>query len=243
MQVSRWFFRLTLAASVTVLGRAQTPVKPAAGTVLPAASATAGADAILRGGSVQWSQVPARKISLNRTPPLFDTDEPAAAEISTAEVRLLRAGGRLFVQLSWHDRTHDLADLQAVPDTPPEKRFLKIPTEAEDRFFDAAAVMVPASPGSTINPSLQMGDRGHPVHIYYWNSTRGAMLMDAAGRATTRRTGQTFPAEAVYQNARWVLTLELPDQPTGAPIAFAIWNGSQKDRDGRKYFSAWYTVE
>jgi hypothetical protein len=39
------------------------------------------------------------------------------------------------------------------------------------------------------------------------------------------------------------LTLELPDRPTGATVAFAIWNGSQKDRDGRKYFSVWQVLE
>ena len=67
--------------------------------------------------------------------------------------------------------------------------------------------------------------------------------MTAEGRATTRRTGQNFPASAVYQNNQWVVTFELPNQAAGTPLAFAIWNGSQKDRDGRKYFSVWYTLE
>jgi hypothetical protein len=243
MQVSRWFLGLTLAAFISLLGGAQTSVKPAAERMLSAASTSASADAILRGGNRRWSQVAAKKISLNRTPPLFDTDEPAAAEISVANVRLLRASGKLYVQLSWHDATRDATTLQTVPDSPPEKRFRKVPTEAEDRFFDAAAVMVPADPSSAISPSLQMGDQGHPVHIYYWNSVRGAMLMEAVGRATTRRTGQSFAVEAVYQKSQWVVTFEMADQPAGTPMAFAIWNGSQKDRDGRKYFSVWYTVE
>jgi len=26
-------------------------------------------------------------------------------------------------------------------------------------------------------------------------------------------------------------------------MAFAVWNGSQKDRDGRKYFSVWQVLE
>lgn len=243
MRVSRCIFGFMVAAAVGVSARAQTPAQPAAGSVLHVASVTADAGAIVHAESAAWNRVSAKTISLNRTPPLFDTDEPAAAEIPTAEVRVLRATGRLFVQLRWHDNTDDVADLQAVPDTPPEKRSVKMLTEAEDRFFDAAAVMVPANPGSAASPSLQMGDRADPVRIYYWNSVRGAMLMDAAGRGTTRQTGKSFPAEAVYKNAQWVLTLELADQPAGTPMAFAIWNGSQKDRDGRKYFSVWYTVE
>jgi ethylbenzene dehydrogenase len=238
------FLEVMWLANFTVVSLAQAPVRSApAGAALSVFSSTATAGAALQANSADWARATVKKISLNRTPPLFDTDEPAAAEISTADVRCLRTGGKLYVQMSWHDTTHDTASLEGVPKTAPETRFHKVPTEAEDRFFDAAAVMVPDHPGSALNPSLQMGDAEHPVHIYYWNSTRGAMLMTASGRATTRRTGQSFPASATYQNSQWVVTFELPDQTAGAPLAFAIWNGSQKDRDGRKYFSAWYSLE
>jgi hypothetical protein len=244
MRIWRWVFGLMLVAEMTLAGLAQAKVRPApAGVALFVFSSTATAGAALQGNNADWARAAFKKISLNRTPPLFDTDEPASAEIPTADVRCMRAGGKLFVQLSWHDATRDMASLEAVPETAPETRFHKVATEAEDRFFDAAAVMVPDNPDSPVNPSLQMGDAGHPVHIYYWNSTRGAMLMTASGRATTRRTGQSFPVAAVYQNNQWVVTFELTDQPSGTPLAFAIWNGSQKDRDGRKYFSVWYTLE
>jgi len=243
MQVSRLILSLALAACTSLPSRAQSPAKPDFGTKLAVTSSSASGDAVLQGGSAEWSRAAVKRISLNRTPPLFDTDEPAPTEISSADVRCIRVAGKLYVQVSWRDSTDDAATLPAVPGTPPETRFRKVPTNAEDRFFDAAAVMVPDNPGSTINPSLQMGDAEHPVHIYYWNSARGAMLMSAAGRATTRRTGQSFPAGAVYQNGQWVVTFELANQPAGTPLAFAIWNGNQKDRDGRKYFSVWYTLE
>ena len=244
MRILRWVFGLMLVAELTLAGLAQAQVRPApAGAALLVSSSTATAGAAMQGNNADWARAVVKKISLNRTPPLFDTDEPAGAEITTADVRCLRAGGKLYVQLSWRDATRDAATLEVVPETAPETRFRKVPTEAEDRFFDAAAVMLPDTPGSALNPSLQMGDAEHPVHIYYWNSARGAMLMTASGRATTRRTGNSFPASAVYQNNQWVVTFELPDHPVGTPLAFAIWNGSQKDRDGRKYFSVWYTLE
>jgi complex iron-sulfur molybdoenzyme family reductase subunit gamma len=88
-----------------------------------------------------------------------------------------------------------------------------------------------------------MGDADHPVGIYYWNATRGPMVMQAQGRGTTRRTGQSFPANGIYQKGQWSVTLELPDLPAGTTLAFAVWNGSQKDRDGRKYFSVWQMLE
>ena len=244
MRILRWMFGLMLVVGFAAACFAQAQGKSApAGAAISVASSSATAGADLQANSADWARAAVKKISLNRTPPLFDTDEPANADITTADVRCLRAGGKLYVQLSWHDTTSDAAALEEVPQSAPETRFHKVPTEAEDRFFDAAAGMVPDNPGPALNPSLQMGDAEHPVQIYYWNSTRGAMVMTASGRETTHRTGRSFPVSAAYQSGQWVVTFEMPDQPAGTPLAFAIWNGSQKDRDGRKYFSVWYGLE
>ena len=223
---------------------AQAGAKPAAGQSLSVAASSASADNLLNGGAAAWNQIAAKRVALNRTPPLYDTDEPATLDIPSVDVRTARAGGKLLVQLSWRDPTHDAIALAEVPNTPPETRFRKVQTEANDRFFDAAAVMFPAKAGSgAIAPSLQMGDADHPVEIYYWNATRGAMVMQAQGRGTTRRTGQNFPANSTYQNGQWNVIFELPDLSAGTTVAFAVWNGSQKDRDGRKYFSVWQVLE
>lgn len=223
---------------------AQTKAKPAPGQSLSVAASSASADNLLHGGPAAWNQIRMRHVALNRTPPLYDTDEPATLEISGVDVRLARVSKNLLVQLSWRDATHDAVILTEVPETAPETRFRKVQTEADDRFFDAAAIMFPTKPGSgAIAPSLQMGDAEHPVEIYYWNATRGAMVMQAQGRGTTRRTGQSFPVNSTYQNGQWNVIFELPDLPTGTTVAFAVWNGSQKDRDGRKYFSVWQVLE
>jgi complex iron-sulfur molybdoenzyme family reductase subunit gamma len=234
---------VSVSLQLSAGGWAQT-AKLAAGQSLSVAASSAGVDTLLNGGPTAWSQIAMKRVALNRTPPLYDTDEPATPEIATVDVRLTRASGKLLVQLSWHDATDDSAKLAEVPNTPPETRFRKVPTEAEDRFFDAAAVMFPAKTAAgAIAPSLQMGDAEHPVEIYYWNSTRGAMVMQAQGRSTTRRTGESFPTNGIHQKGQWSVTMELPDLPAGTTLAFAIWNGSQKDRDGRKYFSVWQVLE
>ena len=223
---------------------AQGGAKPVAGQSLPVAASPASVDTLLNGGPAAWNRIALKHVALNRTPPLYDTDEPAAPEIPSVDVRVVRASGKLLVQLSWRDATQDAVPLADVPNTPPETRFRKVQTEANDRFFDSAAVMFPAKAGSdAIAPSLQMGDADHPVEIYYWNATRGAMLMQAQGRSTTKRTGQSFPANGTYQKGQWSVIFELPDLPAGSPVAFAVWNGSQKDRDGRKYFSVWQVLE
>ena len=146
--------------------------------------------------------------------------------------------------MSWRDPTEDAAKIAAAPAAPAEGRFRKEPTDATDRFFDAAAVMFPTGgKAGAAAPGLQMGDVQDPVTIYYWNAGRGSMLMDAKGRETTRRTGQVFPARAIHQAGSWSVCFELPDLPNGTPLAFAVWNGSQQDRDGRKYFSVWHWLE
>ncbi|HVO64338.1 MAG TPA: ethylbenzene dehydrogenase-related protein [Terriglobales bacterium] len=244
MSMLRFFILALALPALTAAVQAQAPAAPAPGQSLRAAPSGATSNSLLNGGPAAWVQIPAKRIGLNRTPPLFETDEPAAQEISTADVRIARTAGKLVVQLSWRDATQDTATLAQVPNTPPETRFRKVQTDADDRFFDAAAVMFPARSGSdAMAPSLQMGDAEHPVEIYYWNAARGPMLMEAQGRGTTRRTGHTFPAAAAYQNGQWTVTFELPELSAGTPMAFAVWNGSQKDRDGRKYFSVWQVLE
>lgn len=199
---------------------------------------------LLEPDAAAWQQIPVEHLALNRTPPLYDTDPPATLDIPSVEVRLARSEGKLLVHMSWRDTSDDEASLAAVPDTPPEQRIHKEHTAAANRFFDAAAVMFPkAQSGGVFTPSLQMGDSGQPVIIYYWNAARGAMLMEAQGRSTTRRTGETFPARAGYRAGLWRVVLELPELPAGVPLAFAVWNGSQQDRDGRKYFSVWHWLE
>ncbi|MFI5108674.1 MAG: ethylbenzene dehydrogenase-related protein [Terriglobales bacterium] len=240
MRINREAFLFVVVLLVSTIAAAQAGRTPP-GQTLNATSLSAPVEALLN-GSALWDQVPGHRISLNRTPPLYDTDEPASLEIPVLDVRVARAGGKLLVQMSWTDPTQDSASLPEVPNTPPETRFRKVPTEADDRFFDAAAVMFPEKKGA-VTPSLQMGDAEDPVEIYYWNAARGPMLMEAAGRGTTRRTGASFAAHGAYEKGRWTVALALPDLPAGTPLAFAVWNGSQKDRDGRKYFSVWQVLK
>jgi hypothetical protein len=233
--------------AMTPAGRAQGAKgtdAPAANLAVAVAVSQAPADALLDPDAAGWQQVAGKGIALNRTPPLYDTDPPATLEIPQVDVRLARAGGKLLVRLAWRDGTQDTATIAKPPATPPEDRRMKEHSEASNRFFDAAAVMFPANLSTGVaSPSLQMGDAKDPVTIYYWNAARGTMLMKAAGRGTTQRTGESFPARSAYQNGGWRLTLELPDMPAGVPLAFAIWNGRQQDRDGRKAFSVWYRLQ
>jgi len=201
-------------------------------------------EALLDPMSAEWSKITSQRIALNRTPRLYDTEAPSEPELAFVDIRLARAEGKLVVQMIWRDPTQDTAEIAKLPSAPTEGRPHKELTEATDRFFDSAAVMHTVRlPNNDVWPSLQMGDAGDPVTIYFWNAARGAARMQAEGRGTTKRTGESFPAQASYGDGSWHVTMELQDVPAGMPLAFAIWNGSQQDRDGRKYFTTWLKLE
>ena len=203
----------------------------------------AAAEGAIDPASALWKAAPPVSLSLQRTPLVFPTDQPAALEIPSVQVQLLRGFGMVVARLEWQDPSRNASQL------PEAKRawqgdHLVTQSEATNRFWDACAVMAPAGADpSGVSPSLQMGDAAHPVQIFFWDATRGPAVLEARGRATTRRTGKMFPAQSVWAQGKWVVTLQLPDLPPGTPLAFAIWNGEQQDRDGRKYFSVWYKTQ
>ena len=193
--------------------------------------------------AVEWKSAAPMALSLQRTPPLYPTDAPAPLEIPSVEAQFIHTAAGNFVRLEWVDKTHDTAVLPKAERTW-QGDHLVTQSAATDRFSDACAVMIPAKPVTgDLNPSLQMGDADHPVRIFVWDGTRGAAVMEASGRETTKRTGQSFPAQGQYANGKWSVTLQISDLPAGTPFAVAIWNGSQQDRDGRKYFTIWYRAQ
>lgn len=192
--------------------------------------------------AAEWKSAAPVSLALNRTPPLYSTDAPAPNEVQSVQVQTIHGPTGNFVRLEWADKTHDTAVLPKA-ERVWQGDHLVTQSAATDRFSDACAVMLPAKPVAGPNPSLQMGDAGHPVRIFFWDSTRGAAIMEASGRETTKRTGQSFPAQAQYAAGKWIVTMQIPGLQAGTPFAVAIWNGSQQDRDGRKYFSIWYPAQ
>jgi hypothetical protein len=195
-------------------------------------------------GSPAWQQAAARRILLNRTPRVYQTEPVPEIPVPHLEVRGLRTAERVHLRLQWDDATKN------APEAPPRKqgegedpaRLYKRPTGETAAFADAAAVMVPRHWMGPGFPSLQMGDKTTPVRLFYWNASRGAEELHAAGRATPTPTGQSVSARAVHEASKWTLTLELPDLPDGYPVAFAVWDGQVGDRDGLKCFSIWYVL-
>jgi hypothetical protein len=219
---------------------------PAANLRIQVRDSNVDKEALLDLAAPAWNQAPPASIILNRTPRIYPTEPARDIPAPRCEVRALRSGGKLILRLAWDDKTRN------APETPPAKtvpqsrerpdQLYKRPTGETSAFADAAAVMVPDDWQGPSFPSLLMGDKHSSVHLYYWNASRGAAELTASGRATPQPSGQAFPYRANHTNDQWIVTMELPDQREGYPVAFAVWDGATGDRDGLKFFSVWHVL-
>jgi hypothetical protein len=211
---------------------------------LHAAISQAAEEALVAPQDAAWQSAQPTHVLLNRTPRIYQTEPVTPRPAPALEVRALRAGGNLYLRLRWEDATKD------APQAPPRKTgkggvpevIYKRPTGATAAFADAAAIMVPEKWTGPSFPSLVMGDKTNPVRLFYWNASRGAEELSSSGRATPQPTGRLFPHRAEYADSHWTLTVVLPNQDDGTPLAFAVWDGAHNDRDGLKFFSVWYMV-
>ena len=215
---------------------------PAANLRIHVGESDAKVKTLLDPAATAWKDAAPTNILLNRTPRVYQTEPPFTGKIPALDVRALRSEGKLIVRLEWDDATKN------APEAPPRKtgeagdpdKLYKRPTGETSHFPDAAAVMIPEEWKGPGFPSLQMGDAKNPVRIFYWNASRGAEELAASGRATPKPSGRTFDHRADYAADKWRVTLELPHQADGTPVAFAVWDGASEDRDGLKFFSIWY---
>lgn len=214
----------------------------AAGLRLVAANLNNKASALLDPLSLAWSAAKPTAILLNLTPRIYDTDVRASTTQPNAWVKSVRTQNDTVILLTWTDSTKDQPRVVSSSPADLGSKVRVIPSELTNRFYDGAAVMIPQNRLPLANPTLMMGDALDPVDIYFWHSIRGPRLMRASGRATTEWTKKTFPSKTVYSDGKWRVTFVMPKLPVGTPVAFAIWDGSQGQRGGLKYFSVWHSL-
>ncbi|HMM78269.1 MAG TPA: ethylbenzene dehydrogenase-related protein [Gammaproteobacteria bacterium] len=150
--------------------------------------------------------------------------------IGALELRGAHNGVVLALRLEWQCERHDrIADL--------------------DRFVDGVAVMFPLAAGAS---AVSMGAPGAPVEAWYWRADHADRVFEviAEGYGTSaRRAADASPlrAAAAHRAGRWCVVLaralEAGErrarlQPGSvARLAFAVWDGGNRERAGRKAFS------
>jgi complex iron-sulfur molybdoenzyme family reductase subunit gamma len=177
-----------------------------------------------------WDTVPTVEVPLSSA----QSGLPGASNtsVSAVNVKSARTDGRLYVRLSWADSTADES--------------IAGPRD----FADAAAVQLPAN--TSEHPAITMGSTRSAVNVWYWHAdgTVEELLAGGPGTTTLFQNG-SVEATATTADGRWYVVYERPLESTAAnrtnirlerdvDVAFAVWNGSNDERSGRKAVSEWY---
>lgn len=204
------------------------------------ARVTAAADELLNPNAAVWSRAPAEDFDMmpaplkgnpmiKRVSPFIEksTDHGTVGKLTAAGVH---NGKVLALRLSWPGKKHDkIVDL--------------------DEFVDGVAVMFPLSAEAD---AITMGSKGKPVNAWYWKADLDGTAFDVVaegyGTSTRGADGESqVRAGASHKGGTWHVVLSRPlDIGKGrarfrpgasAELAFAVWNGGNRERAGRKSFS------
>lgn len=190
-----------------------------------------------------WQRLPEYRVHVAPAPSVhpsvdlrIDYDNPG----QDVYLNLARTSDRFYVRMRWRD---DTADTQTT----------------KNAFRDAAAVQFALGDDST---SYLMGSGpDEPVNIWYWPADGAAVQNLAAGGfgSTTILDDQPVTGAAQYQvndgdPNEWVVVMSRPLAVSGdyevsfrrstVPMAFALWQGADAQRDGLKNVSdGWILVD
>lgn len=146
-------------------------------------------------------------------------------------------GITIFFRLEWSDTTADTT------------------SDDTDLFADAFALEFPFS-GS--NTPIDMGSQSSPVNIMYWRANLTQPQNIVAGGLGTPQVSpdaasQNLQRYQSWANGKWTVIITRPmaaasvnQRPfargSSYQVAFANWNGSDSDRNGRKAIAMWKTL-
>ena len=196
----------------------------AASSVIKSAKVPTGADAG-DPASPAWAKAPATEIALV-TAPAVHASIAGNAAAATVSVQTLSDGRRIYFRLSWADATTDTERTET------------------GRFLDGVAVQFPLNKSK--KTIVLMGNPGGRVNIWYWRADGRVQNLFADGFGTlTPSPVQDVSGKGVHADGRWsvVLSRELKTAAADGiqfraarrvPLAPAVWNGSNAERDGFK---------
>lgn len=191
-----------------------------------------------------WERLPEYRVELTMAPPWHESvdlryDEDAPSQY--VYVNFARTADRFYVRLRWRDASRDAQTTL-------------------DRFRDGVAVQFAI--GGDETSSVMGSDAEEPVNIWYWRADSDQIESLAAGGpgSTTHLDAQPVSGASLYQpgetsaSNQWVVVMSSPLQSAGehqvsfdraqVPVAFALWQGGDGERDGLKRVSDdWILVD
>jgi len=196
----------------------------AAPSQIKTARLPAGADAADPAGAV-WGKAPATEIVLV-TAPAVHASISGTASVTSVAVQAFTDGKRVFFRLSWADDSADTSQ------------------EGPGRFLDGVALQFPLDKSQ--KTAVLMGNAGNRVNIWYWSADGKVQNLFADGLGTlTPADVQDVSGKGMYRDGRWRVVLMRPLKSAAAdaiqlsmtgrvPVAPAVWNGANAERDGFK---------
>lgn len=172
-----------------------------------------------------WKKAPATLVTLQTA---FPGHVSIAGTAGTQQLnaQAVRSSGRLFVKLTWSDRTASTS----IKDT--------------NQFLDGAAVQFPVN-GQAATLTF-MGDAANAVNVWHWRADGRTLNLLAKGFGTSTPVPTKGLLSASNRtNDGWEVVLSRPlraKADEGAdlhgrrtmPIGFAAWDGGNEERDGFK---------
>lgn len=183
-----------------------------------------------------WARIPAYRTFLSAAPPVHPSTALrfAPKEGVNLYFQLARTSDRLYVRLRWKDASQNRKT-------------------AVDAFSDGAAIQW-ALNGTDTSYMMGSGPK-KPVNIWYWRADRGGVENLAAGGygSTTHLPQQPVTGKGFYhaqrneRDSEWHVVMSRPLAGQGQyqpnlqkgtiPVAFALWQGEETQRDGNKRVS------
>ena len=191
-----------------------------------------------------WREAQEYRMELGLAPPVHQSinlrHDPSLPALPVY-LRAASDGQNLYLRMRWADSSENRS------------------TGRTD-FADAAAVqfdLQAATDGGASSTSFMMGGPGGPVNIWYWKAGQEQPQNLAAGGfgSTTRLDqGALTVSEAYREQGEWVVVFSRPLAQPGehtiqlnkspANVAFALWQGEQRQRDGLKHVSmGWVSLQ
>lgn len=195
--------------------------------------------------STAWRNIEAHDVELYKTPiamaqhlsPFMALSE-SHGRIRSLSFKMAHNGKSVSIYVSWKDETRDdkIEDL--------------------DQFIDSVAVMFPLTPAAN---SMTMGDADNPVNAWFWRADKAEPYdVLAYGFGTSQRRDGRMSGLSVassFKEGRWHVVFQRrlranllssgqvnfkPASISG--LAFAVWDGANKERSAQKSFSGEWKV-
>lgn len=229
---SAWTTSEALAAEVSEVN----PGEVIEVTLLPADSDLSSQHAL---GAQAWEQLPIYRTQLITAPPVHPSVilrfNPGAPQGEPLDFQVARDSEHFYIRLRWQDHSEDLVN-------------------SVDAFSDSVAVQYAMGGSDT---SFMMGTPDKPVNIWYWRADREEMENLAAGGfgSTTMLPEQSVTGASEYhEGGEWQVVMSRPlatvsehevsFERAQIPVTFAIWQGSDDQRDGSKRVtSSWFMLD